>query len=473
MKSIIKYYLIPIFLLILLNLILFLYVSRFQNNTYNQLRDLDLSNDYLSTVLDTTVELNEYLESGAKADSIQFVDKVDELILETDLFTSAVQTESSLGDSLTNTVDKYSAVLHELAKAGHENPALNDINTVSSRVESHSLLQTIQQIVHQIDEDNSNKTIASLNQSNNLLYVLIVVYILIISGILLVSYYNIIHPLKRLRKEIQKLSHGSYTQIDIDRDDEIGELIDSFNETSLSLKESQEELRHANEKLQLTNKELEAFAYSVSHDLRSPLRSISGFSDALVSNFSDELSPRAQDYLGRVNRAAQKMGNLIDDILKLSRVTRSDVKRVRFDVSALSREVIELLKTEKESNYQFQVEEGITILADEGLTKVILLNLISNAIKFSRKTPQPVIKIGSQLKDKKKYIYVKDNGIGFDMQYAEKIFTAFQRLHPDGEFEGSGIGLATVQRIVNKHGGTIYAESKKGEGTTITFNLGA
>lgn len=472
MKSIIKYYVIPVFLLIILNIVLILYVSRFQKNTYQQLSELDASNEYLSTVLETSVFLNSYLESRSTTDSLNFIRKTEELIVETGLFSTSTISGSELSDSLMFAVNDYALSLNELAEATYSAPGNLEIIR-SNRVRTHILLQNIQQIVHQIDDGNSKTIINSLIHSNKLFYTLIFVYILVISSILLVSYTKIVQPLRRLRKEIQKLSTGSYTQIDIQRDDEIGDLIDSFNKTSESLIKSREELHRTNEKLQLTNKELETFAYSVSHDLRSPLRSISGFSEALVANYSDELTPRAKDYLGRVNQAAQKMGELIDDILNLSRVGRKVVDREIIDVSTLAEELIDFSTTDSEKNhFTFEVEKGISITADAGLTKIVMLNLISNAIKFSKNEPHPVIRIGSLKKDKRLWIFVKDNGIGFDMKYAEKIFRAFQRLHSDDEFKGSGIGLATVKRIVSKHGGDIFVESKQGKGTKITFNLG-
>ncbi len=220
------------------------------------------------------------------------------------------------------------------------------------------------------------------------------------------------------------------------------------------------------------NKELEAFSYSVSHDLRAPLRSIDGFSQALLEDYEDRLDDQGKSYLNRVRSASQRMAQLIDDLLDLSRITRGDLQHKSIDMSALANAVIdELLSTSPERKSQIIIKESVTANGDERLMKVALENLLGNAWKYTNKNEFTEIEFGMLNKSGKRIYYVKDNGVGFDMRYSNKLFGAFQRLHGALEFEGTGIGLATVQRIINKHGGSIWAESEVGRGSQFFFTL--
>ena len=235
-------------------------------------------------------------------------------------------------------------------------------------------------------------------------------------------------------------------------------------------------MEEANRELEVTNRELEAFSYSVSHDLRAPLRSIDGFSQILLEDYADELDEEGKDYLGRVRAASQRMGRLIDDLLGLSRVTRGALRREQVDLSSLAREVAAgLQESRSDRDVDFEVEGGIEGIGDPRLIRVALTNLLGNAFKFTEKEQRARISFGvdarlSQLGRVPVY-YVRDNGAGFDMEYADKLFGAFQRLHGTNEFEGTGIGLATVQRIVHRHGGRVWAEGGVGEGATFYFTL--
>jgi light-regulated signal transduction histidine kinase (bacteriophytochrome) len=349
--------------------------------------------------------------------------------------------------------------------------SLSETDLIALTLKAENGHQRIEGLITELNKKNDLSIISSLSEARVYTRYLFIVLFLLIFIIFIVAYRQFLAPLHRLRKEIRKLSEGSYSQIEIERDDEVGELIDAFNNTSRTLRLSEQKLNKVNHELATTNKELEAFAYSVSHDLRSPLRSISGFSDALVNNYASELSETAQDYLKRVHKAAIKMGELIDEILKLSRISSREIKRDAIDITELTHEIIELTKTDDEKHISFNVDNHLTLHGDAGLTKILLLNLLSNAIKFSKTKEHPVIKVGSVIKNGKPYIFVKDNGVGFDMKYADKIFGVFQRLHTNDAFKGTGIGLATVKRIINKHGGDIYLESEEGTGTTVYFNL--
>ncbi len=224
--------------------------------------------------------------------------------------------------------------------------------------------------------------------------------------------------------------------------------------------------------LEVSNKELQAFSYSVSHDLRAPLRTIDGFSLALVEDFSDRLNDEGRDYIARVRGGVQRMGTLIDALLQLSRVTRSEVGSERVDLSQLSTMVYnELLVNEPERDVAFTAEPGLIATADPRLMRVAFENLIGNALKFTSKTPAAQITFGATAMNGETVYFLRDNGAGFDMQYVDRLFTAFQRLHGDRDFKGSGIGLATVSRIIRRHSGGIWAEGKIGGGAAFFFTL--
>ena len=249
-------------------------------------------------------------------------------------------------------------------------------------------------------------------------------------------------------------------------------------------KQAEEEIQKLNQELEARvierttelesmNKELEAFAYSVSHDLRSPLRSIEGFSLALLEDYADRLDDTGKSYLDRVRNATVRMGHLIDDLLKLSRVTRSEMNRERVDLSVIAKDVAgRLAESHPERSAEFVIADGLTAYGDARLLTVALENLFSNAWKFSEKAARSVIQFGVARRENAEAFYVKDNGVGFDMAYAGKLFSPFQRLHKIEEFPGTGIGLATVKRIINRHGGRVWIESEVDKGTTVYFTLG-
>jgi signal transduction histidine kinase len=233
------------------------------------------------------------------------------------------------------------------------------------------------------------------------------------------------------------------------------------------------DLVDANRELEGANRELEAFSYSVSHDLRAPLRAIDGFSRILVEDYSDRLDEEGEDYLGRVRAASQHMDNLIDDLLDLSRVSRGPLRKEIVDLGALATGIIEELeRSQPEREVEFVTEEGITAFADANLVGVALENLVNNAWKFTSREERARIELGSTTDEGgERVFFLRDNGVGFDMAYAGKLFGAFQRLHASEDFEGTGIGLATVARIVRRHGGRVWAEGDAGEGATFFFTL--
>jgi PAS domain S-box-containing protein len=233
-----------------------------------------------------------------------------------------------------------------------------------------------------------------------------------------------------------------------------------------------DELRRYAAQLEAANSELDAFSYSVSHDLRAPLRAIDGFSQALLDDFSETLPSEARGHLGRVRAASQRMAQLIDDLLSLSRVTRAELRRERVDLSAVAADVAaELRERAPERHVDVTIAPGAVTRADARLVRVVLENLLGNAWKYTRARDPARIEFGVVPNNGATRYYVRDNGAGFDMTYVHKLFGAFQRLHSHSEFEGTGIGLATVQRIVRRHGGDVWAEGAVGQGATFSFTL--
>jgi light-regulated signal transduction histidine kinase (bacteriophytochrome) len=225
--------------------------------------------------------------------------------------------------------------------------------------------------------------------------------------------------------------------------------------------------------LEAANKELESFSYSVSHDLRAPLRAIQGFSRMVEQQYAGHIDERGRDLLRRIVAGAEKMGLLIDDLLRLARISRQAMHMGRVDLSALAREAVEdLEEAEPERRVEWVIAQQVSAVGDSGLLRVALQNLIGNAWKYSSRRELARIEFGVGEKDGKRFYFVRDNGAGFDMAYAGKLFGAFQRLHTTAEFSGSGIGLATVARILHRHGGTAWAEGREGEGATFFFSLG-
>jgi PAS domain S-box-containing protein len=235
----------------------------------------------------------------------------------------------------------------------------------------------------------------------------------------------------------------------------------------------EEDLRSTTEALATANRELEAFSYSVSHDLRAPLRAIDGFSRALEEDSGDRLDEEGRRYLTRIRNATRRMGQIIDDLLLLSRVARSEFRRERVDMGALALEVYASLRAaDPGRDVRFAIGEGLVVEADGRLLRLGLENLLGNAWKYTGRRPRAHVEFAARAENGQTVYYIRDNGAGFDMTYADKLFGVFQRLHSTSEFPGSGIGLATVARIVHRHGGRVWAEGEAGRGATFFFTLG-
>lgn len=270
--------------------------------------------------------------------------------------------------------------------------------------------------------------------------------------------------ISRLNKELEQKVAMQTREL---RDSQLAllNLVDDLNDSA-------RDLTTINQSLEAVNRELASFSYSVSHDLRSPLRSIDGFSNALLEDCADKLDEQGKDYLARIRRATQNMGHLIDDLLNLSRVSQSELSPQTFDLSAMVREIAQANQQKNPLDHLvLEIQDSVLVRADQHLMSVVMTNLLDNAWKFSGKTDHPRIAFGARSENGETAIFVRDNGAGFNMAYAGKLFSAFSRLHRTDEFPGTGIGLATISRIISRHGGRVWAQGEVGKGATFFFTL--
>jgi light-regulated signal transduction histidine kinase (bacteriophytochrome)/HAMP domain-containing protein len=327
--------------------------------------------------------------------------------------------------------------------------------------------------------------------------ILVTSMIALLVGIWFILGWRVVRPISGLARGIRDFKGGQVgSWLGIRRNDEIGDVAHAFERMAENLKtvvvsrdelakevetrtlaqlEAQklaETLKDRTSELDAVNKELETFAYSVSHDLRAPLRSMAGFCQALVEDYGEKLDETGQDYVRRISAASKRMGQLIDDLLMLSRVTRTEITRADIDLSELAAAIASQLRQGDSSRkVEFKIQPGVTAQGDEILLRTVLENLLGNAWKYSAKKPHATIEFGKAANGAEPTFFVRDNGAGFDMAHADKLFKPFQRLHGHREFEGTGIGLASVANIVRRHGGRIWAEAKPEAGATMRFTL--
>ncbi len=318
------------------------------------------------------------------------------------------------------------------------------------------------------------------------LFIEITVLDIILSLLLTLSLHKIVlKPLSRLAGMFDAIhkTHGSLNQrLECDSSDEIGQLcrgtndmLDTIENQNRALHEARDELESQvitrTHELEVANRELEAFSYSVSHDLRAPLRSIDGFSHALLEDYRDRLDETGRNYLDRVRVNCQRMGELIDDLLNLSLMSRRDFHRQKVDLSKLVVTIMQNLQEQApQRRASVKIKSNVVVNGDRRLLLIMLENLLGNAWKYSANKQQSFIEFGEKELEGERVFFVSDNGSGFDLRYADKLFGVFQRLHGN-EYEGTGIGLATVQRIIVRHGGRIWAESAPDKGAIFYFTI--
>jgi signal transduction histidine kinase len=288
---------------------------------------------------------------------------------------------------------------------------------------------------------------------------------------------NITSPLKQLTSAASSIASGNLsTKVNVDRHDELGKLARAFNAMSVQIQNAHQDLENKvkdrTAQLEAVNKELEAFSYSVSHDLRAPLRAVSGYAQILQEDYGKKLDPEANRIMTAITNNAHMMGQLIDDLIAFSRISRKEVSHQPIDMKLLAETCVqELQENNGKKKYEVQIDPMPECLGDQSMIKQVWLNLISNAVKYSSHETAPRIEIGYKDDERGHVYFIKDNGVGFDMQYAHKLFGVFQRLHSPEAFEGTGVGLALAKRIINKHSGDIWAESAPGKGATFFISL--
>ena len=284
---------------------------------------------------------------------------------------------------------------------------------------------------------------------------------------------TITHPILALQTGVMRFGQGELNfRLPVTTGDEIGSLGRAFNTMADTISENEGRLRDYTNRLETANTELEAFAYSVSHDLRAPLRAIDGFSRILIRDYEALLPPQGQRHIQRVRDNAQQMGRLIDDLLTFSRLSRQPLNKEPVSLANLVRHVIsELTDDQQDRQVEIDIGELPVCQADPALFKQVYVNLLSNALKFTRQRDAARIEVGCRQLNEEMVYFVKDNGTGFDMRYADKLFGVFQRLHRAEDYEGTGVGLAIVQRIIHRHGGRVWAEAEVDQGATFYFTL--
>jgi signal transduction histidine kinase len=304
--------------------------------------------------------------------------------------------------------------------------------------------------------------------------------VLIIMGVIAawIMSRNISRPLAKLTNAATAISQGDYSAtVDIYRKDELGELANSFNNMAIKVykmhRELERKVAERTQQLENVNKELEAFSYSVSHDLRTPLRAINGYSVMLKEDYEDKLDAEGMRILDNVIGNAKTMGQLIDELLAFARLGKKELTLLKVDMKQLAETVAaELVHNEEPGKYKINIDPSLPPVEGDGsMIKQAMMNLVGNAIKYSAKKKEPEIWIGAKAESDRTVYYVQDNGVGFDMAYASKLFGVFQRLHSIEEFPGTGVGLALVKRIIDKHKGQVWADAVKGEGATFYFTL--
>ncbi|UZE97130.1 ATP-binding protein [Alkalimarinus alittae] len=419
-------------------------------------------------------------------DTVALQENVDSLSIHDDIETTCIYSES---DDILASFDKtqQDSPQKNTSSTGcpdHPSRNLSHFNEGYYQLSQPIVLdgETVGLLFVRVSLNNLNTHLSTYVIATGVFSLLVILAVFIISSFLQ-NY--ITTPLTLLKDTARQVTNKKDYSLRATKEsyDEIGDLVDAFNTMLSTIQEQNHVITENSEGLELkvnertkelamANKELEAFSYSVSHDLRAPLRAIDGFSKALLEDFGAELEPTAHDYLKRVRAASQKMGVLISSLLQLSRVTRKQIKDTHFDLTDMVNHAFyQLQQQEPDRIINIKVQPEMYIMGDPQLIEVAIDNLIGNAWKYTKYEKLPRIEVGYYVENGHTIYFIKDNGAGFDERYATNLFTAFQRLHSPEQFDGTGIGLATVYRIIHRHHGDIWAKSTLGEGATFYFTL--
>ncbi len=320
----------------------------------------------------------------------------------------------------------------------------------------------------------------ALQQTTVLVLLMVVLIGVVVALNVYLAQRHVVRPIRQLTRGAEILGKGELSyRTSLKMKNEFGDLSSAFDAMAAALAEARAAMEHKTAQLQESNAELESFSYSVAHDLRSPLRAIDGWSLALEEDLTGQMDKQTRSHIDLIRAEAQRMGRLIDDLLVLAHISRMQIKPERLDLSALAQTVAGRLKQRQEDRcIEFDIQTGLAAWGDAKLIEIALTNLFDNAVKFTAACAPARIQFGSSAQSFEEapsaqaVYFVRDNGAGFDMAYADKLFGAFQRLHKTSEFPGNGIGLATVRRIVQQHQGCVWAEAQVGKGATFYFTLG-
>jgi signal transduction histidine kinase len=462
----------------------------------------NLADEIVSSVFERNTLKSDYLGNNSRQAKDKWLSKQNQI---SELLRKAQTNLVSIGDRQTfddiqKSLDGSSAVF-QLILRNRENSKNSvrlqaEASEIETKLEAQLLLKFLDTIAdaHRLQKA-SNELIASTQRTAAKVSISIILTVSLFVTILAWSLGRIISKgIESLQQGATAIGAGNlHHTIPIIAGDEFGNMAAAFNTMSGKLAESHaaleheivsrkraadeieglnQELIHTVAQLQGANQELEAFAYSVSHDLRAPLRAMGGFSEALVEDYGEKLETEAREYLDEIVIGSRHMGQLIDGLLTLSRSTRGELRHDRVDLSAMTERIcVELHKSESQRRVEWRIEPAMSAGGDARMIEVIMRNLLDNAWKYTAGVEEPLIRVYAELNGRDRFICVADNGAGFDMAHAEKLFQPFQRLHRQDEFPGIGIGLATAQRIVHRHGGTIHATGTPHKGATFRFSL--
>jgi signal transduction histidine kinase len=430
----------------------------------------------LSKLRLVTFEYRLYHNERTRVQWYAVSDRVDRLIANTQI---SIPTQDQILASMRERMAKARRLFAELTTADAESraDAPPGESTRLFEAQLHSLLLADQQDIFTDVFRLTDVATEHITSAQRRLMIVILAGLALLAAIIVgASWFlrrSVLAPIAGLQQATRQVAAGDWDFIlGIRGNDEIGELSKNFDDMTRSLRESFAQIERSNRDLATLNEELIAFSYSVSHDLRGPLRSMDGFSLALLEDYGDKLDEEAKDALNRIRAASQRMGYLIDDLLRLSQVTRAELNVTQVDLSAIAHEIADAIDLNPSGrSVEWAIEPGLRVCADPALMRIAMQNLLQNAWKFTGRTDKPVIRVGALERDAKTVYFVADNGVGFDMAYAGSLFGAFQRLHHVDGFPGTGIGLAIVQRIIRRHDGEIWAEAKEGEGATFFFSV--